>query len=328
MKKPKIVVVGGGTGLPVVLNSLRNHHAEITAIVTVADDGGSSGALREFTNVPPPGDLRNVLVALSDMPKFYEKIFQYRFDENTQYFANHSIGNMILVAAAQIQGSMYKAIQMLGKIMHIDGAIYPVSEEPLTLHAVFTDGTQVAGESKIAKENKKIDYVYLTNQHNESSVKANPKVVKAILSADMVVLGPGSLFTSVLPNLVIAEIGEAIKTTQAEVVYICNIMTQKGETEHFTDADHIRMLHRHLQANFIDTALVNIEPLPKKGADFKVCDECLAQVVHNFAELRAEGCRVISTNFLKLRDNGVFHNGDLVVKELFRLLSNCSKVVV
>jgi uncharacterized cofD-like protein len=159
---------------------LRNHHAQITAVVTVTDDGGSSGALREFINVPPPGGLRNVLIALSDMPKFYEKIFQYRFDKSTKYFANHSIGNMILVAAAQIQGSMHKAIKMLGKIMHINGAVYPVSEEPLTLHAVFTDGTQVAGESKIVKEEKKIDYVYLMNRNNEKFVKVNQKVIKAI----------------------------------------------------------------------------------------------------------------------------------------------------
>jgi uncharacterized cofD-like protein len=129
----------------------------------------------------------------------------------------------------------------------------------------------------------------------------------------MVMLGPGSVFTSVLPNLVIAEIGGAIKKTKAEVVYICNIMTQKGETENFTGVDHIHVLHRHLNANFIDTALVNVEQVTKEGIDFKVCDKCLAQVVHDF---------------VALRDGGVFHDGDLVVKELFCLLSNCNKIVI
>ncbi|MBO0431452.1 YvcK family protein [Enterococcus sp. DIV0660C] len=320
IRKPKIVVVGGGTGLPVILKSLRNQGADLTAIVTVADDGGSSGAIRESISMAPPGDLRNVLVALSDMPQFYEDIFQYRFKKEDQFLANHSIGNLIIAAVSEMRGSTYDAIQLLSRMMHVDGHIYPSSETPLTLHAVFKDGTTAVGESKIALDRKTIDHVFVRNTTDDQVAKAARKVVNAIAEADMVVLGPGSLFTSILPNLVIPEIGEAIVKTKAEVVYICNIMTQKGETEHFTDADHIRVLHEHLHEKFIDTVLVNTEKVPEDYMDPEVYDEYLVQVQHDFNGLRNEGCRVISTDFLELKNGGVFHDGEKVVEELFRLV--------
>ncbi|WVE62042.1 YvcK family protein [Enterococcus faecium] len=320
IRKPKIVVVGGGTGLPVILKSLRNQGADITAVVTVADDGGSSGAIRESIAMAPPGDLRNVLVALSDMPQFYEDIFQYRFKKEDQFLANHTIGNLIIAAVSEMRGSTYEAIQLLAKMMHVDGHVYPSSETPLTLHAVFKDGTTAVGESKITMNRKTIDRVYVCNTNDKSEAKAARKVVSAIMDADMVVLGPGSLFTSILPNLVIPEIGEAMLKTTAETVYICNIMTQKGETEHFTDADHIRVLHKHLNQPFIDTVLVNTEKVPEDYMDPEIYDEYLVQVAHDFNGLRNEGCRVISTDFLELKDGGVFHDGDKVVEELFRLV--------
>ncbi|MBF8808162.1 MAG: YvcK family protein [Enterococcus lacertideformus] len=320
IRKPKIVVVGGGTGLPVILKSLRNQGADITAIVTVADDGGSSGEIRESIAMAPPGDLRNVLVSLSDMPQFYEDIFQYRFKKEDQFLANHTIGNLIIAAVAEMRGSTYDAIQLLSKMMHVDGHVYPSSETPLTLHAVFKDGTTAIGESKIAVDRKTIDHVYVRNTSDDSKAKPARKVVSAILEADMVVLGPGSLFTSILPNLVIQEIGDAVAKTEAEVVYICNIMTQKGETEHFTDADHIRVLHEHLKQPFINTVLVNTEKVPEGYMDPKVYDEYLVQVTHDFNGLRNEGCRVVSTDFLELKNGGVFHDGEKVVEELFRLV--------
>ncbi|MGX7148201.1 gluconeogenesis factor YvcK family protein [Enterococcus ureasiticus] len=320
IRKPKIVVVGGGTGLPVILKSLRNQSADITAVVTVADDGGSSGEIRESMNMTPPGDLRNVLVALSDMPQLYEDIFQYRFDKSDNYFANHAIGNLIIAAVSEMRGSTYEAIQLLSKMMHVDGHIYPSSERPLTLHAVFKDGSIAVGESNIAVDRKTIDHVFVTNTNDDEQPKAARKVVKAIEEADMIVLGPGSMFTSILPNLVIKEIGEAIINAEAEVVYICNIMTQKGETEHFTDADHVCVLHQHLKSKFVDTVLVNTENVPDGYMDPEVYDEYLVQVEHDFQKLRDEGCRVISTDFLKLRDGGVFHDGDKVVDELFHIV--------
>lgn len=320
IRKPKIVVVGGGTGLPVILKSLRNQGADITAIVTVADDGGSSGEIRQSIAMAPPGDLRNVLVSLSDMPQFYEDIFQYRFKKEDQFLANHTIGNLIIAAVAEMRGSTYEAVQLLSRMMHVDGHIYPSSETPLTLHAVFKDGTTAIGESKIALDRKTIDRVFVRNTEDESEAKAGRKVVSAIMEADMVVLGPGSLFTSILPNLVIPEVGEAMLQTKAEVMYICNIMTQKGETEHFSDADHIRVLHQHLDQPFIDTVLVNTEKVPKDYMDPEIYDEYLVQVAHDFNGLREENCRVISTDFLELKNGGVFHDGEKVVEELFRIV--------
>lgn len=320
IRKPKIVVIGGGTGLPVILKSLRNQSADITAVVTVADDGGSSGELRNSVDMAPPGDLRNVLAALSDMPRLYEDLFQYRFKKEDKFLANHTIGNLIIAALSEMRGSTYEAIQLLSHMMHVDGHVFPSSEKPLVLHAEFEDGTTVAGESKIALDRKIIKRVYVTGHDNDQDVHAARKVVQTIKNADMVVLGPGSLFTSILPNLVISEIGDAVRTTNAEVVYICNIMTQKGETEHFSDADHVRVLHQHLNDNFVDTVLVNTEKVPEDYMDPEIYDEYLVQVTHDFNGLREEGCRVVSTDFLKLRDGGVFHDGDKVVDELFRIV--------
>lgn len=320
IRRPKIVVIGGGTGLPVILTGLRNQSADITAIVTVADDGGSSGLLRKSVDMSPPGDLRNVLVALSDMPQMYGDIFQYRFNKEDDFLANHTIGNLIIAAMSEMKGSTYEAVQLLSKFMHVDGHVYPASEKSLTLHAKFEDGTTAVGESKIAENRKNIDYVYVTNTENEEKPKPARKVVSSIMDADMIVLGPGSLYTSILPNLMIDELGEAIKKSEAEVVYICNIMTQKGETEHFSDADHVKVLNKHLKDQCVDTVLVNTEPIPEGYMDPEIYDEYLVQVSHDFQGLRDEGCRVISADFLELKNGGVFHDGGKVVDELFRLV--------
>lgn len=314
-------MIGGGTGLPVILKSLRNQGVDITAIVTVADDGGSSGQIRDLvSSISPPGDLRNVLASLSDMPQLYNDIFQYRFKAEDKFLANHALGNLIIAAISEMRGSTYEAIQILTKFMHVEGHVYPSSDQPLVLHAVFKDGTEAIGESKIALDRKTIDHVFVRNQENSDEPKAARKVVSSIMNADMIVLGPGSLFTSILPNLMISEIGQALLETTAETVYICNIMTQKGETEHFTDAEHVKVLHQHLGGTFIDTVLVNTEKVPEGYMDPMIYDEYLLQVKHDFQGLRSEGCRVVSADFLKLRDGGVFHDGDKVIEELLRIV--------
>ncbi|MBM7642162.1 gluconeogenesis factor YvcK family protein [Streptococcus loxodontisalivarius] len=320
MRKPKITVIGGGTGIPVILKSLRREDVAITAVVTVADDGGSSGELRSAMQLTPPGDLRNVLVAMSDMPKLYEQVFQYRFQEGDGALAGHPLGNLIIAGMAEMQGSTYNAMQLLTKFFHVTGKIYPASESPLTLHAVFQDGHEVVGESSIAGYEGMIDHVYVTNTYNDDKPKASRKVVDAILESDMIVLGPGSLFTSILPNLVIPEIKQALLETKAEVAYVCNIMTQHGETEHFSDADHVAVLNRHLGQDVIDTVLVNIDQVPQEYMENNKFDEYLVQVDHDFEGLRRECKRVISSNFLRLEKGGAFHHGDLVVEELMNLV--------
>lgn len=320
MKNPKMTVIGGGTGISIILKSLRNEAVDITAVVTVADDGGSSGELRNAMQLAPPGDLRNVLLAMSDMPKFYERVFQYRFNENDGALAGHLLGNLIIAGISEMQGSTYNAIQILTKFFHITGKIYPSSEQALTLHAVFKDGHEVAGESSIAKYQGMIDHVYVTNTYNDQKPQASRKVVEAILESDMIVLGPGSLFTSILPNLVIPEIKEALRQTKAEVVYICNIMTQYGETEQFSDADHVAVLNQHLGRDLIDTVLVNVANVPQAYMNSNKFDEYLVQVDHDFAGLCKAAKRVISSYFLRLENGGAFHDGNLVVEELMNLV--------
>lgn len=320
MKNPKMTVIGGGTGISIILKSLRNEAVDITAVVTVADDGGSSGELRNAMQLAPPGDLRNVLLAMSDMPKFYERVFQYRFNESDGALAGHPLGNLIIAGISEMQGSTYNAIQILTKFFHITGKIYPSSEQALTLHAVFKDGHEVAGESSIAKYQGMIDHVYVTNTYNDQKPQASRKVVEAILESDMIVLGPGSLFTSILPNLVILEIKEALRQTKAEVVYICNIMTQYGETEQFSDADHVAVLNQHLGRDLIDTVLVNVAKVPQAYMNSNKFDEYLVQVDHDFAGLCRAAKRVISSYFLRLENGGAFHDGNLVVEELMNLV--------
>lgn len=320
MKNPKMTVIGGGTGISIILKSLRNEAVDITAVVTVADDGGSSGELRNAMQLTPPGDLRNVLLAMSDMPKFYERVFQYRFNESDGALAGHPLGNLIIAGISEMQGSTYNAIQILTKFFHITGKIYPSSEKALTLHAVFKDGHEVAGESSIAKYQGMIDHVYVTNTYNDQKPQASRKVVEAILESDMIVLGPGSLFTSILPNLVIPEIKEALRQTKAEVVYICNIMTQYGETEQFSDADHVAVLNQHLGRDLIDTVLVNVAKVPQAYMNSNKFDEYLVQVDHDFAGLCRAAKRVISSYFLRLENGGAFHDGNLVVEELMNLV--------
>jgi len=280
MRKPKVTVIGGGTGISVILDSLRKKPVDITAIVTVADDGGSSGELRKnIQKLTPPGDLRNVLVAMSDMPRFYEKVFQYRFADDDGPLAGHPLGNLIIAGISEMQGSTYNAMQLLTKFFHTTGKIYPSSDSPLTLHAVFQDGKEVVGESHIANYTGMIDHVYVTNTYNDEEPKASRKVVDAIMNSDMIVLGPGSLYTSILPNLVIPEIRQALIETKADVTYICNIMTQYAETEQFSDADHVAVLNRHLGSDVIDNVLVNIKKVPKEYMASNKFRNCIFSVI-------------------------------------------------
>ncbi|KRM58694.1 gluconeogenesis factor YvcK family protein [Secundilactobacillus malefermentans] len=323
--RPKIVVIGGGTGLPVILKSLRDQDVDITAIVTVADDGGSSGVIRNYVNVVPPGDIRNVMAALSKLPQLYLDIFQYRFNSKDQFFAGHAIGNLIIAALSEMKNGIFDAVQELSSMMKVDGHIYPAADEPLELNAEFADDTTITGESEISAAHKLIKRVWVSSRlHKDKQPEAVQPVIDAIMDADQIVLGPGSLFTSILPNLMISNVGDAVKKTQAEVVYICNIMTQKGETENFSDADHIRVLHEHLHDRFVDTVLVNTKKVPDEYIDYQRWNEMSKEVTHDFKGLKEQGCRVISDDFLELRDNGAFHNGDQVTAELVNLLGQPS----
>lgn len=318
-RRPKVVVIGGGTGLPVILSALKERNADITAIVTVADDGGSSGAIRNYINVVPPGDIRNVLVSLSDLPKLELDVFQYRFNGDDSFFSGHAIGNLIIAALNEMQDNIFDAVQVLSKMMQVDGRVFPASNEPLTLNAEFMDGTTASGETNISGVDKKIKHVWVTDADGEHKPEAVLPVLAAIMQADVVVFGPGSLFTSILPNLMIENLGDAIRQTKAEVIYICNIMTQKGETEGMTDAEHVRIINEHLGGNYVDTVLVNSQPVPMDTFNPADYDEYLLPVKRDFEGLRAMGCRVISDNFINMQGKNVYHNGPKVAEEILNL---------
>ena len=318
-RRPQIVVIGGGTGLPVVLNALKEQEAEITAIVTVSDDGGSSGSIRNFINVVPPGDIRNVLVSLSGISQEEKDIFQYRFDSSDSFFSGHAIGNLIIAALNEMHGNIFDAVQSLSKMMHVDGHVYPASNEPLTLNAEFVDGTIQAGEKEITDKDKRIKRVWVTNTNSNSEPKAVSKVLNAIKNADAVVLGPGSLFTSILPNLMIPNLGEAVRKTSAEVIYICNIMTQLGETDHFSDCDHVKVINAHLGGHYINTALVNGAKIDMSMFNPSDYDAYIEPVKRDFNGLREQGCRVITDDFIDQHSGLVFHDGKKVAKEIINL---------
>ncbi|WP_105957074.1 gluconeogenesis factor YvcK family protein [Apilactobacillus quenuiae] len=319
--RPRIVVIGGGTGLPVILKSLKEKNVDITAIVTVADDGGSSGKIRNYMDVVPPGDIRNVLVSLSELPKLELDLFQYRFNNGDEFLSGHSIGNLIIAALSEMKDGVDNAVELISKMMKVRGHVYPSSSQNLQLCAEFDDGTKMTGEYEITYADKNIKRVWIENVEDNEQPKTNQKVIDAIMNADQIVLGPGSLFTSILPNLMIKNLGDAVINSPAEVVYICNIMTQKGETDHFTDADHVQVLNHHLGCNFIDIALVNNTVIPDNYIDKLKWNEISKQVFHNEAGLKRQHCRVIQDNFLKLSDHCAFHNGKLVSDKLVELIN-------
>jgi uncharacterized cofD-like protein len=238
-KGPKIVTIGGGTGLSTLLRGLKRYSANITAIVTVADDGGSSGRLRREIGVLPPGDIRNCIAALADEERLLTELFQYRFTAGDG-LTGHSFGNLFLTAMSEITGDLEQAIAASSKVLAVRGKVLPATLTDVDLWARLEDGRIIKGESHISEAGGKIREIGC----HPSAPPALPAVIKAILEADFIIIGPGSLYTSVIPNLLVPEIREAIAQTKVPRIYICNIMTQPGETDGYTVSDHIRAIDR------------------------------------------------------------------------------------
>jgi uncharacterized cofD-like protein len=249
---PKIVTIGGGTGLSTMLRGLKRYSANITAIVTVADDGGSSGRLRRDLGVLPPGDFRNCLVALAEAEPLMDQLFQYRFGEGSD-LKGHSFGNLFIVAMGGITGNFEEAIREASRVLAVRGQIMPSTLENVTLCAELTGGTHVVGESQISAANRPIERVYL----QPDRPAAFPDAVRAILEADIVVIGPGSLYTSILPNLLVDGIAKAVASTQALRLYVCNVATEPGETDEFRASDHVQALLKQLRGTPLDVVLAN-----------------------------------------------------------------------
>jgi len=257
---PRIAAIGGGNGLAALLSGLKAHTSNITAVVTMADDGGSSGRLRRDMGLPPPGDIRNCLVALADDESLMSRLFQYRFADGG--LEGHSFGNLFVAALAEVTGDFERAVYESTRVLKVRGRVLPATLDDVVLHAQLEGGAQVSGESTITAAERLPRRVWLTPEQPH----ALPQAVEAVLHADMVVLGPGSLYTSVVPNLLIPAVRDALDRTRAFVVYVCNVMTEPGETDGYTAADHLEALYRHGVTGMVDVVLVNDSPVTGESA--------------------------------------------------------------
>jgi uncharacterized cofD-like protein len=260
----RIVALGGGTGLSMVLRGLKKHVAgrkkeqaprpiaDLAAVVTVTDDGGSSGRLRREYQVLPPGDIRNCMVALSKDEHLLGQLFQYRFPAG-RGLAGHSFGNLFLTALTNVTGDFPEAVRVSAQVLAIRGRIFPSTAQNVTLEAELEDGTVVAGETNISKSRKRIRRVRLVPRH----VRPVPEVLQAIRAADLILVGPGSLYTSIIPNLLVEQVTEAIQHARATCVYIANLMTQPGETEDYSVADHVRAIYEHTRQGLFNFVVIN-----------------------------------------------------------------------
>ncbi len=252
-KGAKIVAIGGGTGLSMLLRGIKKYTNNVTAIVTVGDDGGSSGRLREEMGILPPGDIRNCIAALADDEDMITELFQYRF-KNGEGLEGHSFGNLFLTALCAITGDMVRAVKESSNVLNIRGVVLPATLDDMKLAAEFEDGRIVHGESNIPEAHGKIKRLFTEPEH----CKALPEAISAIKEADLIILGPGSLYTSVIPNLLVDGIVEAISQSKAKKIYVCNIMTQPGETDNYSVASHINALISHSNGKkIVDAVLVN-----------------------------------------------------------------------
>ena len=309
---PKIVVIGGGTGLSNLLRGLKNYTMNLTAIVTVADDGGSSGRLRNEMGILPPGDIRNCLVALSDTENIMEKLFSYRFDTGT--LKGHSLGNLFLAGMADTFGDFQKGIENVSKVFALRGSVYPSALEQVVLSAELVDGTFVKGETQVRDTTGRIKRVYLEPE----DCKAPPEALKALEEADLVVLGPGSLYTSVLPNLLVKDIREKLKELDVPCIYVCNIMTEPGETDEFDVVDHLQALIDHIGAGIVDVVVANKQEISDELLE-RYAQEGSYPVRGNATSVEWLGVKYVEEDLLQEGET-IRHDPDRLARILLRLL--------
>ncbi|WP_102344913.1 gluconeogenesis factor YvcK family protein [Bacillus sp. Marseille-P3661] len=311
---PKVVVIGGGTGLPVLLRGLKQYPIDITAIVTVADDGGSSGRLRSDLQIPPPGDIRNVLAALSEVEPLIESLFQHRF-KNGNELSGHALGNLLLAAMTNITGDFVTAIREMSKVLNVKGKVLPAANRGIILSAEMEDGSIVTGESKIPDTDKKIKRVYLSPK----DVEPLPETLEEIHHADVIIIGPGSLYTSILPNLLVTKIGQELCHSNAKKVYVCNVMTQAGETTGFSASDHIKVLYEHLKCAFLDMVIVNDAEIPVHILQ-RYKEENAQPVLYDLDRLKQFGVKIINQDLIHIEQGVIRHDTSKIAKLIFSLL--------
>ena len=290
---PRIVAIGGGTGLSTMLRGLKLYTKNLTAIVTVADDGGGSGVLRQDLGMPPPGDIRHCMEALANVEPVMEQLLSYRFPKDSGSLAGQSFGNLILAALNGISPSFDQAVARMSEVLAISGRVLPVTNADVALEATFENGSHVVGESKIFQFKKEQDCRISRVRLLPEGPPALPETLRAIGEADLILLGPGSLYTSVIPNLLVEGVADAIRAAQGLKMYICNIMTQDGETEGMTASDHVSALLRHSGPGLVDLCLANSAPV-RPGLVERYREEDAAPIVVDREAVEALGVELIT----------------------------------
>lgn len=303
--KKKVVVLGGGTGMSNLLSGLKQYPLDITAIVTVCDDGKSTGILREEFNIPAVGDIRRVLVALSETEPLVMDLFNYRFSTKSD-LDGHTVGNLLLTAASEIRGNLSDGIEALSKVLNLKGKVVPLTEDNVTLMARMEDGTVVEGEHNITKEKAKIEKVY----YKESAI-ADKAALKAIKEADLIVFSMGSLFTSIIPNLLIDDIVKEIENSKAKILYVCNMMTQPGETDNFTVTDHVKKLNEYLGKRKVDIVLANTGIIDEDMAKFYETQEQKDPVIFDEENFDKYDVEVIDDDFTYITKNNLLRHDNI-----------------
>lgn len=311
---PSVVVIGGGTGLPVLLRGLKHLPINLTALVSVADDGGSTGRLRNDMEIPAPGDIRNVIAALSDAEPMLIELFQHRFATGNG-LSGHSMGNLLLAAMTSVTGDFNTGIKEISRILNVKGDIYPTSNESMSLHAEMMDGTIVSGESKIPLAQKRIKKVFLRTQ----PIHPLPDAIQAIEEADLIVISPGSLYTSILSNLIIPHVGDSIRRTKGKVVYVCNVMTQAGETTGYTASDHVQAIHDHIGRGSVDSIVIHKESIKSAISDVYAIEHA-EPVIYDIDQLKQQGLKVIRGDIIDYTETTVIHNRKRLAELLYSLL--------
>ena len=315
---PKIAAIGGGTGLSTMLRGLKKYTKNLTAIVTVADNGGGSGVLRQDLGMPPPGDIRHCMEALANTEPVMEKLLTYRFTEGS--LSGQSFGNLILAALNGITGSFEEAVTQMSHVLAITGRVIPVTSADVRLEAVFENGARVVGESQIAAFKKeqdcRIHHVGLLPEHPG----ATPAALEAIGDADLILLGPGSLYTSVIPNLLVEGVAQAVARSDAPKIYICNIMTQDGETEGYTAADHLQALLVHGEPGLVDLCLANCAPVSESLVE-RYREEDANPLTVDRARITALGLELVERPVASEHGNFARHDPDKLagaILEIYR----------
>ncbi len=319
--KERIVIIGGGTGNFTLLSGLKLYKPlDLTAIVSMMDDGGSTGKLRTEFGILPPGDVRRCLIALSEESVLMQQLFQYRFSGSLN---NHNFGNLIHLALSDLLGSEEQAIWEISRILKISGQVLPVTLNNVRLNAKLEDGTVVTGETNIdlPKHNPdlKIERLYLS-----PSAEANPRALNAIGDADFIVISPGDLFTSILPNFLVGDVANAVVHARAKRIYVCNLMTKHGETNGFTATDHVRTLHQYLGKRCMDIVIVNTRrPSPAQSLEYE--SENSFPVAYNVTSLLEEGVQQIVESDVMSAKYLIRHDTNKIAWEIFKLIQENRK---